>query len=99
MVETDVVDLLNPQRPASPWYGAWRALNCSHYVVTIKKVIYNATAKRFETTVLHGVALLSPDANSWLATLEQNFYDDAGNVERTDTVTANATRIKAEPTF
>ncbi len=99
LTETDGVDLVNPARPTSPGYGAWKALDCEHYVVTIQKVIYNATTKQFESTVLHGTALLSLDHNSWTATLDQRFFDDNGAVLYTDMVTATATRIKAEPTF
>ena len=94
LTETDGVDLINPIRNPSPGYGSWKALDCRHYVVTTNKIIYDSSLKEFQTTVLEGDALLSEDGNRWTATLKQNFFDPDGNVLRTDTVTAEAKRIR-----
>ncbi len=95
LVETDAIDLIDPNTAHTPGYGAWKALDCQHYEVTIEKILYNIAKKQFQSTTLRGSAILSDDGNSWTATLEQKFFDPAGNVVFTDTVTAKATRIKA----
>ncbi len=95
ITETDGIDLNEPTRTPSPGYGAWKALDCQHYVVTINKIIYDSSLKQFQTTVLTGDAFLSEDGNSWTATLLQKFFDAGGTLIRSDTVTATAKRIKA----
>lgn len=99
LTETDAIDLNDPNTVHSPGYGSWKALDCAHYKVTINKINYNTATKQFETTVLEGDALLGEDGNSWVANLNQKFFDANGNVISTDMVTATAKRIKPGSTL
>ena len=94
LTETDAIDLNDPNTVHSPGYGSWKALDCAHYKVTINKINYNSATKQFETTVLEGDALLGEDGNSWVANLNQKFFNASGDVISTDSVTATAVRIK-----
>ncbi len=93
--ESDSVDFLDPTRPSSPRYGAWRTVDCDHYIVTIRRVVYNTSTKQFEASLLRGTALLSADRNSWTATLNQQIFDANGAVLRSDSITGSAARIQA----
>ena len=96
LTETDGIDLVHPTRNPSFGYGSWKALDCEHYRVIIKKVIYDTMLKHFETSILTGSVTVSKDGSSFNATLTQMFYNAKHEVLSMDMVTDNATRIQVD---
>ena len=96
LTETVSVDLVNL---ATPGHGVWKALDCQHYDVALTKLTFSPGAG-FGTEVFRGSAVLSPDNNSWTATLQRQRFNAQGSLLSTDTVTDAATRftLRAQPT-